>query len=201
MGYKKEDKINLSDFQISDSGQVLSCPQGHAPSKVKRKKRNSVGFTSDLCENCPKLQNCSVKKGKKFYYLRFTKKELRLAKRRIEEQTLEFKDRYRWRAGVEATMSELDRRTGVKNLRVRGFKSVRFCVILKAIGVNLLRAAAVHKAKSGDQTHKKGDYCGLYHAISFIKERFWMTWGHLRYLKDILSQFTNNFDHMLKIGS
>lgn len=201
MGSKNEDKICLSDFQISDSGQVLSCPQGHAPSKVKRKKRNSVGFASDHCENCPKLQNCSVKKGKKFYYLRFTEKELRLAKRRIEEQTPEFKDKYRWRAGVEATMSELDRRTGVKHLRARGFKSVRFCAILKAIGINLLRAAAVRKAKSGDQTHNKSDYCGLYHAISLIKERFGMTWSHLRHLKDILSQFTNYFEHMLKIES
>ncbi len=201
MGSKNEDKICLSDFQISDSGQVLSCPQGHAPSKVKRKKRNSVGFASDHCENCPKLQNCSVKKGKKFYYLRFTEKELRLAKRRIKEQTLEFKDRYRWRAGVEATMSELDRRTGVKHLRVRGFKSVRFCAILRAIGVNLLRAAAVRKAKSGDQTHNKSDYYGLYHAISFIKELFGMTWSNLRHLKDILSQFINNYEHMLKIES
>ncbi len=201
MGYKKEDKINLSDFQISDSGQVLSCPQGHAPSKIKRKKRNSVGFASDLCENCPELQNCSVKKGKKFYYLRFTEKELRLAKRRIKERAPEFKDSFRWRAGAEATMSELDRRTGVKHLRVRGYKSVRFCAILKAIGVNILRAAAVRKAKNGDQTHKKSNYCGLYHAIGIIKERFGMTWSHLRYLKDILSQVTNNYEHMLITGS
>jgi hypothetical protein len=44
---------------------------------------------------------------------------------------------------VEATMSELDRRTGVKRLRVRGFKAVRFSATLKAIGINLFRAAAV----------------------------------------------------------
>jgi len=45
--------------------------------------------------NCPALSNCPVKKGKKFYYLRFTKKELRLARRRIYEQSPEFKNRYR----------------------------------------------------------------------------------------------------------
>ncbi len=58
-----------------------------------------------------------------------------------------FKDRYRWRAGVEATMSEYDMRTGVKHLRVRGIKAVRFCATLKALGVNILRAAAVRAAK------------------------------------------------------
>ncbi len=33
-------------------------------------------------------------------------KEMRIAKRRIYEQSDRFKERYRWRAGVEATMLE-----------------------------------------------------------------------------------------------
>jgi len=42
-------------------------------------------------------------------------------------------------------MSEFDRRTGVKHLRVRGIKAVRFSVFMKAIGLNILRAAAYAK--------------------------------------------------------
>ena len=72
---------------------------------------------------------------------------MRIVKRRINEQSDEFKDRYRWRAGVEATMSEYDRRTGVKQLRVRGLKAVKFCATLKALGINIFRAAAVKAAK------------------------------------------------------
>jgi hypothetical protein len=45
-------------------------------------------------------------------------------------------------------MSEFDRRTGVKRLRVRGLKAVRFCVTLKAVGLNLFRAAAVRRARN-----------------------------------------------------
>ena len=71
--------------------------------------------------------------GKKYYYLRVTEKQIRIAKRRIYEQSDMFQERYRWRAGVEATMSEYDRRTGVKHLRVRGLKAVRFSAILKAL--------------------------------------------------------------------
>ena len=72
---------------------------------------------------------------------------MRIAKRRIYEQSDRFKDRYRWRAGVEATMAEYDRRTGVKDLRLRGLKAVRFSATLKALGVNIFRAAAVRAAK------------------------------------------------------
>ncbi len=50
--------------------------------------------------------------------------------------------------GVQAaTMSEYDRRTGVKQLRVRGLKAVKFCATLKALGINIFRAAAVKAAK------------------------------------------------------
>jgi hypothetical protein len=180
MGFTQKDKLNISDFEISAKGQVVSCPQGHAPAKVKKKKRHSVGFAARHCENCLALSNCPVKKGKKFYYLRFTKKELRLASRRIYEQSPEFKNRYRWRAGAEATMSEFDRRTGVKHLRVRGFKAVRFCATIKAIGVNLFRAAAVRKATSYDKAAINKAIATLNHAIFIIKEHFMTTLGHLK---------------------
>ncbi len=65
--------------------------------------------------------------------------------RRQYEQTDEFKDRYRQRAGCEATMSEFDRRAGIKHLRVRGLKAVRYCAALKAVGINLFRAATVRR--------------------------------------------------------
>ena len=84
-----------------------------------------------------------VKKGNKNYFLRFSDKEMRIAKRRAHEQSEEFKDRYRWRSGVEAAMSEYDRRTGVKKLRVRGLKAVKYCATLKALGVNIFRVSAV----------------------------------------------------------
>jgi hypothetical protein len=44
-------------------------------------------------------------------------------------------------------MSEYDRRTGVKQLRVRGLKAVKFCATLKALGVNIFRAAAIRAAR------------------------------------------------------
>jgi hypothetical protein len=59
-----ESKLSLSDFQISDKGQDLSCPQNHAPAKVKKENCNSVGFDSQHYQQCPNLSRCPIKKGK-----------------------------------------------------------------------------------------------------------------------------------------
>jgi len=147
MGSQKEDTIPLSDFTFSEKGKVISCPEGHAPVGTKHKKnRHTAAFKINHCSNCPKRDKCPVKAGKKHYYLRYEDKAWRIAMRRAYEQTEKFKDKYRWRAGVEATMSEYDRKTGVKNLRVRGMKAVRLCATLKAVGINLFRATAFRRA-------------------------------------------------------
>lgn len=174
MGSEKQGAIGLSDFHIEKSGKVISCPQGHAPMHSKKKKtRYCAGFNPDHCNGCPNQGICSVQPGKKAFYLRFDDKQLRIALRRSATDTDAFKDRYRWRAGVEATMSEYDRRTGVKRLRVRGLKAVRYCATLKALGINILRAAVVMAAiLSGnpDQNSHKGYYRVR---INLFKERFW----------------------------
>lgn len=181
MGEKKEAIICLSEFETSASGKILACPQGLAPETVKKKKtRHTAAFDFLHCSGCPNQSHCPVKKGKKHYYLRYTEKEMRIAKRRAYEQTDEFKDRYRWRSGVEATMSEYDRRTGVKQLRVRGFDSVRFCATLKAAGINILRAVAVWIALNPETDDNQSDGPDLNHAFLVFKERFLIKWRHLK---------------------
>jgi hypothetical protein len=74
-------------------------------------------------------------------------------------------------------MSAYDRRTGVKQLRVRGLKAVRCAAVLKAAGLNILRAAAVAVALSGNPL-KPGsgpDYAGN-GFIGVFKERFMRFW-------------------------
>jgi len=148
MGTTKKGGLSLADFEVSEKNKILACPEDKAPIAGNTKKeRTTVIFDSAHCKNCDQREHCPVKEGKKFFYLRYTEKEMRIAKRRAYEQTDQFKERYRWRAGVEATMSEYNKRTGVKRLRVRGLKAVRFCATLKAVGVNIMRAAVVRIAR------------------------------------------------------
>jgi hypothetical protein len=170
---KERDGITLSDFEISEKGNLLSCPQGHIPIKTKKKNtRHTVAFHSHHCNTCPLQETCPAKKGTKYHYLRYTDKEMRLAQRRAYERSDEFKDRYRWRAGIEATMSEYDRRTGVKHLRVRGLKAVRFCATLKAAAVNIFRATAVRRALTTAKAAHGRVVPALMDTIYVIKELF-----------------------------
>ena len=140
----------LSRFSFDENGLVTRCPAEHRPDTCSpRTKRSnySAGFDLKRCLACPLLPQCPVKPGKKKAYLRYSEKRYRLAKRRAHETSEAFIEEYRWRAGVEATMSEFDRRTGVKKLRVRGMAAVRFCARMKAIGLNILRAGAVRRAR------------------------------------------------------
>ncbi|MGD9366909.1 MAG: transposase [Desulfobacteraceae bacterium] len=152
----------LSCFRFDDQDRVTSCPAGHSPVKVwykKKTRRYSACFDLNHCIACPHVASSPVKPGKKnYYFLRYSDKHYRLAVRRRFENSEQFIDTYRWRAGVEATMSQYDALTGVRRLRVSGFKAVRFYATLKAAGLNMLRAAMVIKARSRSQACSKGRF-------------------------------------------
>ena len=164
---------SLSEFIFSENGTVTSCPMGHIPVRTKYKKGNHVStFKSEQCDSCLKRDTCPVKEGKKQYYLRYKDKVWRIAMRRAYEKTDEFKDTYRWRAGIEATMSEYDRKTGVKNLRVRGMKAVRFCATLKAVGINIFRATAARNAKISPKPIRKWARWCACRLWFYVKEQY-----------------------------
>ena len=150
-GRHPKGQYGLVDFTFSPDGKVVACPWGHAPLRTQ-KKRDSFNaiFPYETCGDC---DECPARPGgAKSRYLRYSTKELRLVRRKAFEQTTEFLDKYRFRAGIEATMSQLDRRTGLKHLRVRGMKAVRFCAFLKATGINIIRAAAFKRGRNRDDS-------------------------------------------------
>ena len=181
MGTATEKVLLLAEFEFAKSGKVLQCPQGHAPVKVKGKgNRYTASFDLAGCRDCPRRSACPVVPGKRHFYLRYDRQAVRLAQRRAREETPQFRDRYRFRAGIEGTISAYDARTGVKRLRVRGFEAVRFCATLKATGVNIFRAAVVRRAFMEAPAAFVGEKSGLGHAIFFFKERCATLWGRLQ---------------------
>jgi hypothetical protein len=174
MGVEKQSETKLSDFCFRPDGHVQTCPAGHEPVIRKKKKtRYSQGFEIEVCQSCPRIESCPAKKGKAHYFLRYEEKAMRIAKRRGYENTDEFKDRYRWRAGVEATMSQYDRLTGVKRLRVRGFKAVSFAAIMKAVAVNIARAVAAQRARAGAPAPESGPSAAATRVYRTVKELFY----------------------------
>ena len=65
----------------------------------------------------------------------------RNAARREEQETQEWRQKYRRRAGSESLNRGLDRRTGIKHLRVRGERAVTHSVYGKVMGWNIVQSA------------------------------------------------------------
>lgn len=181
MGTPKENTLSLSDFQQSEKGIITACPQGHTPVKIRtgKKQKHGVAFSSEHCNVCPRKDQCPVKAGKKNHYLHYDLKTIRIANRRAMEYSPEFKDKYRWRSGIEATFSEMDKKTGVKRLRVRGLSAVAYFARLKAIAVNLFRATAVRKALGLPGEALAAAKSGIRHTIFVFKEQFLKHMGQL----------------------
>jgi hypothetical protein len=173
MGKPQGNALTLTDFVLTSEAAVNACSQGHAPAKMKHKKgKYIVVFGVQTCSGCPFLKHCPVKPGKKGYYLRYDDKALRLAQRRAQEKTPEFQEVYRFRAGIEGTMSQMDRKTGLKCLRVRGLTAVSFCATLKAAGINILRAVAFRNSENTENSAPEQGNLDLLDLIYVVKERF-----------------------------
>jgi hypothetical protein len=178
MGSYRGDRIPLSDFTFTGQGEVVICPQGQTPEKIRRKKdRFRVAFDSKRCAVCPLVDHCPARPGKKHHYLAYEYKTFRLVRRRQEEQTATFKNSYRYRSGVEGAISTLDRKTGIKHLRVRGLKAVRYCVNLKAAGVNILRATAFKIKEKARLLAQKAGQSSIYNPFSVVKEQLLRIFG------------------------
>ncbi len=141
-------KFTLEDFELADDGRVTRCPAGHPPAETSVAGiRLQVVFATATCEDCPHKERCpasSVGRGSARY--QYTHDRVHLRERRLSERGDEFRERYRWRAGVEATMSRFKYQMSMARLRVRGMANITYVATLRALGLNIRRVAAYRLA-------------------------------------------------------
>jgi hypothetical protein len=155
-------------FQFNSEGFVTKCPMGHSPmdhrilsSNNKTRRSLHAIFDGDICRSCKMLHQCPVRapnhrsRGCKprdtvgDFRLEITP-EIRLRDQMYSnQQTTEWKDRYKIRSGIEATNSELKRSHGMGKLRVRRAPKVCFAVACKVIVCNIKRWAKARAALEG----------------------------------------------------
>jgi hypothetical protein len=144
-------RLNIDDFDIDESTEkVLCCPAGLQPlSSVNRKRsgKTKTVMPQSACSQCDFVEECPIQKKGNDYILKHTARQRRNARRRREEDTQAFRDRYRIRSGIESTHSGLKRRTGLGHLRVRGRPAVFNAIYLRIAGWNILRAAVCAKMR------------------------------------------------------
>jgi hypothetical protein len=146
---KRQGKLTLENFELNDEGRILSCPTGQQPLETSiADARLQVLFDVAVCRECPHRENCSAsaastRRSQRFQY---THDRVRQRERRLKNDSDEFRNRYRWRAGVEATMSRFKYQMGMAHLRIRGMRSVTLTALLRALGLNICRVAVWRQA-------------------------------------------------------
>lgn len=176
--------ISLADFTFSVSDEITACPEGKNPQRTKTGKNSGkiVHFDKAVCDLCPRQSDCPVKRGKQSATISYDAKALRLARRRAKEKTESFREVYRFRAGAEGTMSDLDRITGIKHLRVRGMPQVRLAAKLKATGLNILRATTFKNRLKREEKREKGSNHTSDDLVGIVKEQFFRLSVYIRQL-------------------
>jgi len=163
-GPLSDDVMGRDQFEFDSDGFVIKCPQGHSPIDHRILSANNTTerslhaiFDGDICRSCKALDQCPVRAPNHRnrgcgvrdtvgnFRLEITP-QIRLRDQMYSnQQTTEWKDRYKIRSGIEATNSELKRRHGMGKLRVRRAAKVCFAVACKVIACNIKRWSKAYR--------------------------------------------------------
>lgn len=140
-------RLTLEDFRLDEGGLVLKCPNDIAPvSTSAASAKLQARFDLSICRECPEKTRCPMQAAKhdgQFARFQYTPTRAENQKRRVYESSEVFREIYRWRAGIEATMSRLKYQMNLAHLRIRGMPAMRYTVNLRALGLNIRRCAAI----------------------------------------------------------
>ena len=138
----KPSEIGFDSFEFEpDNQEIISCPAGKEPDKIKHNKKSSITaiWYEPTCANCVYADSCPTQECKKGRKINYTKDSLKSHFRREYEESNEFKDEYRYRSGIEATNSRFIHMTSARRSKYRGLGKMRFGQKLKALAINVFR--------------------------------------------------------------
>jgi transposase len=141
-----EQAYDISHFHIDWDQEQVICPMGQPsrywkPAKGPRGKATiQVIFTQNICMACSDRSRCTRSKtGPRELTLHPKDQHQALQAARERQQSYEFKQRYKRRAGIEGTMSQAAFSLGMRRTRYRGLPKTHFHHIATAIAINLQR--------------------------------------------------------------
>ena len=142
--------LTVADFLVDARGEDPAvCPAGHFAIEqthtAAQPNRLVLSFERETCEGCALFHACPAQSNREGegYVLSVDLVAANIERRRRAIASGAFKERYRIRAGIEATSSELKRGHGLGDLRVRRRGRVVLAVYLKALACNIKRMLRV----------------------------------------------------------
>ena len=143
--------IPQSAFNVDWDNRRVTCPHGAVSVSWSDQRKPSgtpitrVHFALRDCGPCPVRAQCTKaangRYGRSLTLLPQEQQQV-LEQRRIEQQTEAWKARYDVRAGVEGTISQAVRRTGIRRTRYTGLAKTHLGNVLAATALNLIRLDA-----------------------------------------------------------
>src|SRR5256884_8109607 len=127
-GWQHETGYGLSAFQVDWDKQQVCCPQGHLSQNWCPGRHNRgeevirVSFSAVTCQVCPVKELCTKREKHKGRILTLSPQRLHEARerRRAEQRSPAFQERYALRSGIEGSLSEGVRSHGLRRARYRG---------------------------------------------------------------------------------
>jgi hypothetical protein len=166
---RKSDK-DFTGFEFNEkTSEVTKCPNGKAPTSVKINKKGTITarWAKSDCEDCPLKEHCKTKNGARGRRLNYSEKDIRLWQRRRNEAGKDFRDKYRYRAGIEATNARFIHMTGARRVRYRGIENVEFAETMKALGINMFRVQK-YTQKTGNFRPQNPIFLVYFSFLSFV---------------------------------
>lgn len=146
-GWQHETGYGVSAFHVDWQQQQVRCPQGHLSQNWCPGRHNRgeevirVSFSAVTCHACPVKELCTKRENSKGRILTLSPQPLSEARsrRRREQGTPAFQQRYALRAGIEGTISEGIRSHGLRRARYRGQSKTQLQAKAIAAAINLVR--------------------------------------------------------------
>lgn len=138
--------FDIACFAIDWEAQTVTCPQGQISHtwRVQKQKGHPVvrvRFAQQACAQCAQRSQCTrAQHGARVLTFRTKAQYQALQDARQRQETPEFKERYKARAGIEGTISQGIRACGLRQARYIGLAKTRLQHIAIAAAINLTRA-------------------------------------------------------------
>ena len=136
-----------ADFTIDWANHAVYCPQGHHSNYWRAHYDHTghdvveVRWSWKACKVCPVLGDCSQKQqGARTLKLRAETEHRALQAARQRQTTLAFRAQYGQRAGIEGTLSQCIRVSGLRRARYRGLAKTHLQQLCIATARNVVRA-------------------------------------------------------------
>jgi hypothetical protein len=154
--HQAETGYDLTHFSIDWQAETVTCPQGRTSSswtavQEAGKSLIKVKFSQSDCKVCPARASCTGT-TRRTLTLHPREQMQALFAARKREETDEFKDSYRHRAGIEGTHSQGVRTMGLRRSRSIGLRKTHLGHVAIAAAVNVIQLMSWLRGEAPEQT-------------------------------------------------